>query len=90
MKNILKYSFVLVFLSSVCTTSCIQTFDPVGSTITREQATSSSTSLEAMTGAISTYLANSNWASSTHTAYGYASLCFLRQSPLRQKSKKAI
>ena len=79
MKNILKYSFVLVFLSSVCTTSCIQTFDPVGGTITREQATSSSTSLEAMTGAISTYLANSAWAGSTHTAYGYPSLCFLRE-----------
>ncbi|MBQ7856359.1 MAG: RagB/SusD family nutrient uptake outer membrane protein [Alistipes sp.] len=79
MKNILKYSFVLVFLSSVCTTSCIETFEPVGAAITRDQATSSDKSLEAMTGAISQYLANSNWASSTHTAYGYASLCFLRE-----------
>lgn len=79
MKNILKYSFILVFLASVCTTSCIKSFDPVGSSITREQATSSDNSLEAMTGAIAQYLANSNWASTTHTAFGYPSLCFLRE-----------
>ena len=80
MKKILKYSLMLGAVASMFATSCVKDSVLTGSSISKEQANASPTAMESMTGAISTYAAIANWASSDfHSIYGYPSLCVLRE-----------
>ena len=80
MKNIVKYTVVLSVVASVLATGCIKETLPTGSSISTEQATSSSNAVSSMTNAIANYAANAEWGGSDiHQFYGLPSLCFQRE-----------
>ena len=68
MKNIVKYTVVLSVVASVLATGCIKETLPTGSSISTEQATSSSNAVSSMTNAIANYAANAEWVVTVFTS----------------------